>query len=89
MTFLPLLRSSRNWLLSCALPQIILKLCQLVIIMINDVTQRDLFSTMKEKDSTKIVSVNFNYNFGIAKRFHSEIFPNFVIGVSSRRWVRI
>ena len=57
--------------------------------MINDVTQRDLFSTMKEKDSTKIVSVNFNYNFSIAKRFHSEIFPNFVIGVSSRRWVRI
>ena len=88
MTFLPLLRSSRNWLLSCALPQIILKLCQLVIIMINDV-QRDLFSTMKEKDSTKIVSVNFNYNFGIVKRFHSKIFPNFVIGVSSRRWVRV
>lgn len=56
--------------------------------MINDV-QRDLFSTMKEKDSTKIVSVNFNYNFGIAKRFHSKIFPNFVIGVSSRRWVRV
>ena len=55
--------------------------------MINDVTQRDLISTMKEKDSTKIVSVNFN--FGIAKRFHSEIFPNLVIGVSSRRWVRV
>ena len=57
--------------------------------MINDVTQRDLISTMKEEDSTKIVSVNFNFNFGIAKRFHSEIFPNFVIGVSSRRWVRV
>lgn len=57
--------------------------------MINDVTQRDLISTMKEKDSTKIVSVNFNFNFGIAKRFHSEISPNLVIGVSSRRWVRV
>ena len=57
--------------------------------MINDVTQRDLISTVKEKDSMKIVSVNFNFNFGIAKRFHSEIFSNFVIGVSSRRWVRV
>ena len=44
--------------------------------MINDVTQRELFfyseSIINTKVSYEIVSVNFNFNFGIVKRFHSK-----------------